>query len=187
MADLNILEEFEINEYEEQSEEEKERFSISCLEEANWSLRKMQILNKNIKEIEEVAKKEIKRINMWKEKEVEKHLNHIEFFKSLLVEYLLVKRKEDKKFRISSPYGSVSVRKLSPKWQVQDNQVLINWLKDNDRSDLVRVKEEPNLVDIKKSFSIINNNAVDVESGEVVQGIYVLEQGEKVVFKIDED
>lgn len=182
MDNLNPLEQFEIEEYESQPEEVKERFKISNLDTANWAMRKINAYKNQQAEVDELAEKELQRINEWKEKEKKKTQRSIEFFESLLTGYLYEQRQIDAKFKVSTPYGSVSTRKQQPKWEI-DQENLVAWLKENNKVDLIRTKEEPAIKEIKETFSITGVNAVDSNTGEVVPGIYILYQQEKVVIK----
>jgi len=118
MDNLNPLEQFEIEEYEAQPEEVKQRFKINSLDTANWAMRKIKAYKNQQAEVDELAEKEMQRIKEWKEKEKKKTQRSIEFFESLLTGYLYEQREIDAKFRVSTPYGSVGTRKQQPKWEI---------------------------------------------------------------------
>ena len=185
MNNLNPLEQFEIEEYEQKPEEVKQRFKIDNLEQANWALRKIKAYSKQQAELDDLAEKEIQRIREWQEKEKKKTQRSIDFFESILTLYLYEQRIKDPKFKVSTPYGTISTRKQQPKWEIKDKEGLVTWLKENNLEQLVRIKEEPALKDIKGSFEKHGVNAID-ENGEIIPGIYILEQPDKVIIKITE-
>lgn len=182
MDNLNSLEQFEIEEYEAQPEKTKERFKIKDLDTANWAMRKINVYKKQQAAIDELTEHEMQRIKEWQEKEKKKSQSTIDFFESLLEGYLIEQRQLDPKFKVSTPYGSVGTKKQQPKWELS-NDDLIAWLKENGKENLIRIKEEPALKEIKETFTIAGTHAVD-ENGELIPGIYILYQEEKIIIKI---
>jgi len=191
---MNKLQELEIQEaesflYQEIDEESSEagllpdRFRITTLEQANWALRKIRAFKKQMEENERLAKAEIERIQEWLQKENEKAQKSIQFFEYLIGEYLAEERKKDPKFRLSTPYGKATFRKQQPKW-VYDDEVLLKWLKSKNMRDYIRIKEEVNKADLKKVLKIAGDKAV-TEDGEIVEGIKIEEQPEKLVVEVD--
>lgn len=180
---LNRFDEMELEEMDEITTEEKQRFEISDLSTASWAFRKIKAYEKKVAEINELAKLETERIIEWQEKEIRGITRSIEFFENLLIGYYMKGKKEDPKFKCSTPYGTVSSRKQQPKWVIQD-EILINWLKEHDHEDLIRVKEEPALSDMKDAFKIlIESGQVTDRNGAIVEGIRVIEQNDKVTVK----
>jgi hypothetical protein len=183
MESTNILDEIELEEFEEIPPEVKERFKIDCLDKANWAIRKLKAFNAHQKEIDILATNEIERIKTWQEKEQKNTDSSSEFFKFLLTEYLYKCRETDKKFKISTPYGKVSTKKQQSKWEFIDKELLMKWLVDNNEN-LIRTKEEPALDLIKKEFRILGTEVID-SNGEIVPGIFIRAMADKVTFKID--
>jgi len=191
---MNKLQELEIQEaesfmYQEIDEEATEagllpdRFRITNFEQANWALRKIRAFKKQMEENEQLAKAEIQRIQEWLQKENEKAQKSIQFFEYLIGEYLTEERKKDPKFRLSTPYGKATFRKQQPKW-IYDDEKLLAFLKQSGRHQFIRVKEEVNKADLKKAVKVAGNVVVD-ENGEVIEGIKVEEQPEKLVVEVD--
>lgn len=159
------------------------RFTIENLDSANWAFRKLAAIERKRSEIRDLADKEIQRIKEWQEQE-EKGLNNSkEFFEGLLTEYFIRQKEVDPKFKISTPYGKVSSRKQQPKWNYEDEKVL-NWLKEND-TELIRIKEEINKVELKKKYQIVGNEVV-TEDGEIVEGITIEERPDSINIKVAE-
>jgi phage host-nuclease inhibitor protein Gam len=191
---LNKLQELEIQEaesflYQEIDEESAaaellpDRFRITNLEQANWALRKIRAFKKQMEENEKLAKAEIERIQEWLQKENEKAQRSIQFFEYLIGEYLAEQRKKDSKFRLSTPYGKATFRKQQPKW-IYDDEKLLAFLKQSGKHQFIRIKEEVNKADLKKAVKVVGNVVVD-ENGEVIEGITIEEQPEKLIIEID--
>lgn len=179
---MNAMMRDELLEIEEiEKEGEKERFKITNLESANWAFRKLKAIAEKEREIDELVEKEIERIKSWASKDKEQLDNSRKFFESLLEEYYREQREVDPKFRISTPYGRVSSRRQQPKWNYNDRE-LLDWLKEN-QPELIRVKEEPNKVEIRKAFKVAGENVV-TEDGEIVEGITIEEREPKVTIKV---
>ncbi|MFZ5965656.1 MAG: host-nuclease inhibitor Gam family protein [Bacillota bacterium] len=164
--------------------EVKEKFTVKDLHEADWCLRKIRTANKKREEIEELARLEIDRINAWKEKELHQLDEGKAFFEGLLVEYLISRRKVDPKFKISTPYGKVSTRKQPSKWEY-DEETILQYLKQSGNNQFIRIKEEVDKENLKKSVEVVNGRAV-TENGEIIEGIIIREQVEKIEIKVVE-
>ena len=165
--------------------EEKEGFKIKDVEQVNWAFRKIRAYKNEIEQNNKLADKEIERINSWRKKENEAAENSIEYFEGLITEYFVKMREVDPKYKVSTPYGKVSTRKQQPKWNYDDKKV-VEWLKENGKEELIRVKEEPSKADIKKAFKVAGNNVV-TEDVEIVEGIEIEKRGEKINIKVVED
>ncbi len=182
---MNELLEMELTEAEETIEaaEVGGRFTIQDLDSANWAFRKLAAIEKKRKEIKTLADNEIERIRNWQKQEEESLNNSKEFFEGLLTEYYVRQKEVDPKFKISTPYGKVSSRKQQPKWNYEDEKVL-NWLKEND-TELIRIKEEINKVELKKKYQIVGNEVV-TEDGEIVEGITIENRPDSINIKVVE-
>jgi len=180
-AMMNLLEQYEIQEVEQQ---EREGFKIESLDQVNWAFRKIKAFNTKKAEIEALAKAEIDRINNWKEKELSGITGSIEFFEGLLTAYAITQKKMDPKFKCSTPYGKIGFRKQQPKWEY-DEEELIKSLKAAGMSDFIRTKEEPKKNEIKDAVTVVNGKAIN-SNGEILEGITVVEQGEAISIKVVE-
>lgn len=160
-----------------------DRFKIRDLDAANWAFRKLKAMDEKVKQVTDLASKEIERILEWKENELKQVGRSREFFEGLLIEYFVRQKEMDPKFKISTPYGKVSSRKSQPKWNYEDDRVL-KWLKENDK-ELIRTKEEINKAELKKKYRVMNGQVV-TEDGEIVEGITVAEQPDSISIKVVE-
>lgn len=162
-------------ELELQDIEVKESFKIKDLDTANWALKKVAAINTKQKEISELAEKERERIESWENEEVSKYENSKEGLQSLLVEYYKTEKDKDPKFKLSTPYGKVTSRKGTKKWEIPNKERFITILKERGFNELVRVKEEVNLADMKKQFHVTDTGHVIDSNGEPIEGTYVIE------------
>lgn len=162
--------------------EHRERFKLENLDSANWALRKLKALEDKKKEIEQLAKVELDRINNWKKEELEGMKDNEDFFNFLLKEYYREQRELDPKFKLSTPYGKVTSRKQTT-WNY-DNEKVINWLQQNDK-ELIRTKYEPIKADIKKKYAVVGDKVV-TSDGEIVDGITIEENPMNITIKVVE-
>jgi hypothetical protein len=160
--------------------EDRERFRIQNDDQAVWAMRKLSAASKRIQEIKHIADSEIERIQSWAEQQSREPLRDSDYFEAILIEYGRGQRIEGRK-SVSTPYGTIKSRTAPPAFEV-DKDAFLEWAKAN-RPDLVRVKEEPNVADMKAVLEVSGDNAIDPESGEVVPGVKVT--GHDVRFSVE--
>jgi hypothetical protein len=173
---------YELNDIPQESE--RERFKIETVDQANWALRKLAAIQSKRDEIERLAKAEIDRIYKWLESETQRLDEDKTYFEYLLNEYAARERAKDPEWKkVSTPYGVIKYRKQQPKW-TYDEKKLLESLKSIGRTDLIRVKEEPNKTEIKKALVVKDGTVIDPESGAVLEGVSVEEQPDVVVIEV---
>lgn len=159
-------------------EEVKESFKIENLEGATWAFRKLRAINSKAIEIKAIADAERSRINAWEEQQLKQFESDTEYFEYVLSEYYKAEKAKDSKFKLSTPYGKVSSRKSS-KWIYEDEEVLKQYVKDND-IDAIRIKEELDKTNLKK----ICKDGVNQETGEILPGVRI-EETESITVKAE--
>lgn len=150
---MNELDKKELEEVQE-SNEEIEAFAIKNLETANWAFRKLSAYHKRVKEKEDLAKKEIERIQQWFAEETKKDVDAINYFEFLLTQYYEEQRAIDKKFKLSTPYGKMTSRKKQPKMSIEDENRLIGFLEEK-KPEIVETVKKYNLTEVKKLFKVV--------------------------------
>src|SRR5690625_4910326 len=131
-----------------------DRFIIDTDDKADWALRKIKEAENEIEKVEYFAESQIRQVENWKAKETDKHHESIDYFQSLLAEYLQNKRKEDPKLKsITLPTGNVGFRKRQPKW-VYNDEVLLESLESENMDELIRVEKKLDKRSIKKAFKV---------------------------------
>lgn len=168
----------------EELQQEYTGFRVTDLDTANWCFRKLQALKHQKNEFENLAQAEMDRIQNWLEARLQTLIRQEEFFNNLLQEYALVQRAADPKFKISTPYGKVSFRKQQPKWNYKDETVL-NSLKAASLTDFIKIKEEVNKAELKKAAKVVNGNVLIADTGELIEGIEVVEQPEAIKIEVE--
>ena len=146
-----------------------EPFGICSESEANETLRKLRAVKIIKKEKEELANKEIERINSWLEKETKSLDATIEYFNNELIAYYKYHKSINPKFKMSLPYGKVSLRKTK-KWSY-DEEVLTEYLCANEPS-LLKIETSINKSELKKLFK----DGVNTNTGEIIPGITIEEE-----------
>ena len=161
----------------------QDRFKVDTDEKANWSLRKIKQFQDEQKENNSLAETEIEKINSWADSENEKAQRSIDYFQGLLAYYALKQREADPKFKkLELPNGKIKFTKQQPKFNYDDD-VLINYLKKSERTDLIKVKETPDRATVKKIFTLQGEKLVDAETGEFVEGVTIEHREDK--FSVD--
>lgn len=174
-------------EKEVQEEEEQERFVVDDDDKACWALQKIKELEDQVEEKEKLAQRQIDQVNNWLENETSSLEKKINNFNNMLFEYAQQLREEDPDLKTHSlPFGKLQFRKRRPKWQYEDE--LLDTVKEK-IPDAVRVKEDVDKRTLKKiikdsgEYKILDDGrVVNTESGELVEGLKVVDRGES--FKV---
>lgn len=80
------------------------------------------------------------------------------------------------------PSGKIVKKYPSPEFKRTDDQLLA-WIKANERLDLVEVSERPKWGELKKAVTVAGNKVVYTATGEVVDGVEVIERPPVIEFK----
>lgn len=173
----------------EQVEVEEDRFIVDSPEKADWALYKLREVNNTIKQNKKLADENHERVDKWLEHENAKANNSKEYFESLLQEYFANEKAKNPNFKFSSPNGTLSSRKQQDNWIYEENK-LIDALKDTEFVTSVP-KLEKGL--FKKSakkgldgLSVVGNKVVNTNTGEVIDGVQIQEQPDKIVISTEE-
>lgn len=163
--------------YRDEDENEElvqKQFVVDSLSSADWVMRKIKENKDRSGEIIDYAKEEIQRLQLFIKKEEARRDNNVAYLEHLLENYLLQRREEDPNFKLKTVTGTASTRK-STSWNYDDEK-LIDFLKKNDMTQFVRVKEEVNKSDFKKAVDVIDSVVVIPETGEVIDGVEVTQE-----------
>lgn len=169
-----------------EADTDKTRFRIEDDQSADWALSKIIEANNELEKIQKFAEIKIEKVQSWEEESSKKHLNSIDYFESILADYAMRKRQENPDFKsIKLPNGKFEFRKKQPKWEY-DEKKIVKTLKENGMENFIRIKESPDKATIKKSLIVQNGKAINPETGEFVEGITVIDQGEGFNVKVQE-
>lgn len=189
---LDLLEEYMLSEEAKELEikitgdAEADAPIIDSQEKANYFLKLIINLNKDIDNINEICDNEIKktteRVNSFREEKLSTLLKQKTYYEGLLRNYTEHAIRNQKKKSVSLPYGTIGLKAQSPKWEY-DESILLDWIKENN----------PNLVNEKVTYSVnkkelkqladIQNN-IPVIDGVEVPGITITPQKDKFDIKI---
>lgn len=154
------------------------RFIIKTKAQADWALRKIAQRRKALTEDEALYALERKRLDEWIASRRDSATSETDHFVELLEEFHRSILAEDERAKtISLPSGSLTSRAGQMKWTVTDPEAFIAWAEEN-ALELVRVKKEPALNEIKKALTpkvaeeAIEGVAVSPD-GEIVPGVKV--------------
>lgn len=156
------------------------RFQINDRDSAEWALEKIALAEKELQEIKEHADKRRFKIDEYEKEASAEHENTISFMKSHLQLYL---QTQDKK-SIKLINGNIGFRKRQDKWNIQNNEELIKTLESTELHDLIRVKKEPALSELKKHLTVVGDQVLYEKTGEVIEGIKIEKQEDSFNVKI---
>lgn len=144
-----------------------ESFVVDSKERAVWAMRIIAEHTKAIDENNDIANKEIMRIEGWREAANKPHQDSIKYFTELLEGYhrKLYEETDGKTKTVKLPHGELKIRVQEPTF-TRDNEGLINFCKDNGL-DFVEITESLVWSNLKKAIDITDDGTVYLtETGE---------------------
>ena len=166
--------------------EEQDRFVVDDEQKANWALRKIKQLQGKIDANAALAAEEVARVEEWK-KEVNGTLQQsIDFFAGLLEEYhrgVYAKNPDIKTIKL--PYGQLKMRAQQPEFK-RDNSRLLAWLEGKGEAGeaYIKITKSPQWGQLKKKLEIAGDKMVDPDTGEIVDGVEVVEREPKFYVEV---
>jgi hypothetical protein len=166
----------------------EEGFIVDDDNKATWCLRKIKHFKSKQEKNKELAEeqiseieKEIKEVKDWLEAENSKLDNSIVFMESKLYLYAQQLREENPDLKTHKlPFGQLQFRTQRPKWKY-DNDKLLDFAEKN-YQELIKVKKSVDKRKLKSQAKIVGGRVIIEKTGEVIEGIEVVERGEK--FKV---
>ncbi len=151
-----------------------EPFTVKDDKSADWALRKIREHEAHIAQVEEFAEAQVDEILAWAESATKSARDSIQYLSGLLEAYHRQLFAENPTLKtIKLPAGEIQLRQQQPQYN-RDNDRLLAWLKAN-RPEFVRVAEAPDWANAKQTFTVHNGRLVDPDTGEVVDGVDVVE------------
>ena len=166
-------------------------FTVDDDEKASWCLKTIRELKDKQSDHERLAEKliselkeEIQEIEQWRDQENEKLQNNIDFLESKLESYMLSLREDEPDLKTKNlPYGKLKFRAQRPKWKYDEDKLLEFLV--NNKPDMVRVKRKPDKRTLKKKAEVSGNKAILTDTGELIEGVTVVERPEKFKVSVD--
>lgn len=174
----------EFNEFlDEQFQPQDESWRVRSDDEASWCLRKIKHLQEQQAEREAFVQREIDRLRTWQQEQDDKEASSVAFFTVKLQEYYLnLGEKLNGKKSYKLPFGTLQMRKKPAKLE-RDDEKLMELARP---LGLVKVKESLDWAELKKQLVIDGYKVVNKETGELVEGITVVEaEGDEFSIKVD--
>src|SRR5690625_58054 len=156
------------------------RFQITDMETADWALSKIAEAENEFEKNKEYADMQRHKIDEWEKEVNSEYENTIDFMKSHLQLYL---QTQDKK-SIKLINGNIGFRKKQDKWNIQNNEELGKALESTKVHELIRVKKEPALSELKKHLTVVGDQVVYERTGEVIDGVTIEKQDDSFNVKI---
>ena len=167
--------------------EEEEVWQIKSDAEAEWLIDKV---NEDLIEINrfelsltnkiEILKERLEKVKKEKENKLTRRDNYLLRYFEDIPEELKKKSKTMEKYRL--PSGEIIKKYPAPEFK-RDNDTLVNWLKENKMNDYIEIKESAKWADLKKATKTIGSSVVLEETGEIIEGIEVIERAPTLEFK----
>jgi hypothetical protein len=146
--------------------QDRERYAIGGMNEADWALRKLAQARWQMRQNEKLAAAEKERIREWLEAANTGPERDATYFESILRNWHEEQLAEDPKRKtISLPAGKLAAAKNPDSIEVGSE--FIPWALEH-RPEWVRTKHEPNKTEIKEAAG------VDPETGEIAPGVSVV-------------
>ncbi len=174
-----------LNEHIAEEIQADDRFIINDESKADWALKKIAEADNEIEKLERFAEAQMRQIETWLAKQTDKHLQTKEYMQSLLGEYVNMKREEDSKFKsITLPSGNVGLRANQKKWIYKDD-VVLKALEQAKLDDFIKTEKKLNKQQIKKAFEVSDDKVINPDTGEVIEGIEIVDQGESLNVRLN--
>lgn len=158
-------------------EQQSQRWRIADDGCADWALKKIKIEKDEHDRIVDLAEQEIARLKEQIEKADRRYEQNTSFLTSMLAEFFdTVPHKKTKTgtetYRLLN--GQL-VRKPAAVKMQPDDAKLVEWLKANGREDLIKVETKAAWGELKKQIAIVGTIAMIEDTGEIVDGIELVE------------
>ncbi len=156
---------------------------------ATWCMRKIRHMKEKKRENKELAeeqiaeiKKEIAEVEAWLESENGKLDNSIGFMESKLEHYARQLKEDDPELKTHKlPFGTLKFRAQRPKWEYDDGRLLE--FSEANLLEVVKIEKKVDKRELKKRLDIVGGRAVVKDTGQIVEGIEIIDRPEKL--KID--
>lgn len=167
----------------------RERFEVDNDMKAEWCLSKIRNVRKE--KDREIA--ELQRQMQFYKDQIDLVTKQAEddeaFFKSMLMPYFANRQEEGftkatkTQITYKTPSGVLKIKHQNPDFNYKDHQdETVKWLKQNDLAQFVKVKEEVDWAELKKTVKVDGENVVS-KDGEIIPGIIVTPKDD--VFEVE--
>ena len=144
---------------------------------AYWALKKIKAEKDELDRLTDLAEREIANLKMEIERLRSRYEKNTAFLTALLSEYFeSVPHKKTKTGTESYQllHGKLVKKPATIKMQPDDAK-LVDWLRAAGREDLIKVETKPMLGELKKQIALVGTAAMIEETGELIDGIDIVE------------
>ena len=141
---------------------------------ADWACRKIAEEKAELDRIRELADAQIQKIEEKVAAAERRFQNGTRFLTGKLAEYFeTVPHKTTKTKASYRLLSGTLTRKFGGTTMKQDDEKLVQFLKNSGQLEFIKTEEKPRWGDFKKRLEIIGGSVVDKETGEIVEGVTV--------------
>ncbi len=141
---------------------------------ADWACRKIAEEKAELDRIRELAEAQIQKIEEKLAAAERRYENGTRFLTGKLAEYFeTVPHKTTKTKASYRLLSGTLTRKFGGTTMKQDDEKLVQFLKDSGQLEFIKTEEKPRWGDFKKRLEIMGGSVVDKETGEIVEGVSV--------------
>lgn len=151
---------------------------------ADWACRKIAEEKAELDRIRELAEAQIQKIEEKLAAAERRYENGTRFLTGKLAEYFeTVPHKATKTKESYRLLSGTLTRKYGGAQMKQDEAQLVQYLKDSGQLEFIKTEEKPKWGEFKKRLEIMGGSAVDKETGEIVEGVQIIEKPD--TFSVD--
>lgn len=144
---------------------------------ADWAVQKIAEERAELSRIRELAEAQIARIEEKVAAAERRCENGTRFLTGKLAEYFeTVPHKTTKTKASYRLLSGTLTRKFGGQQMKQDDEALVKFLKASGNLDFIKTEEKPKWGDYKKRLKIMGGSVVDTETGEIVEGVQLIEK-----------
>lgn len=144
---------------------------------ADWACRKIAEEKAELDRIRELADAQIQKIEEKVAAAERRFQNGTRFLTGNLAEYFeTVPHKTTKTKASYRLLSGTLTRKFGGTTMKQDDEKLVQFLKDSGQLEFIKTEEKPRWGDFKKRLEIIGGSVVDKETGEIVEAVQIIEK-----------
>ncbi|MGI6227319.1 MAG: host-nuclease inhibitor Gam family protein [Peptococcales bacterium] len=158
-------------------EQTKEQWKIIDDLTADWTLDKIRDIKAEYNRFEMVAKAKIEQIQKALNNKKINMEHETGFFEGKLRDYFeTVKTKETKTQKTYAlPSGKLKLKFQKPEI-VRNEDALVEYLEKNKMDELIKVKKTADWMELKKKISLVDEGVVNIETGETIPGITLVDR-----------
>lgn len=152
---------------------------------ADWAVRKIAEEKAELDRIKTLAESQITKIEEKVAAAERRYENGTRFFTGKLAEYFeTVPHKTTKTKHSYRLLSGTLVKKIGGTTMKQDDEKPLDFLKASGNDDMIQTTEKPKWGEFKKGLEVIGSSVILKETGEIVEGVEVIEKPDTFVVEV---